>query len=176
MNNGITIRRATPADAGLWAATRQKAWAATYRGIYPDSWIDQYNLAERTAGDRKKLSDPQVQSFLVMDGETCAGYFSYGPTPAGEFRLHSLYLLPAYQRQGLGRRIFCQLAADCRKEGFSGFYANCNYYNHPARGFYLRMGGKLTAIDGFYENKAQDQCQYDYDLTKGEQLWQKNLG
>ena len=33
MNNGITIRRATPADAGLWAATRQKAWAATYRGM-----------------------------------------------------------------------------------------------------------------------------------------------
>ena len=47
MYSKVTFKKAEPTDAPLLAATRQKAWAATYRGIYPDEMIDQYDL-ERT--------------------------------------------------------------------------------------------------------------------------------
>lgn len=36
MYSKVTFKKAEPTDAPLLAATRQKAWAATYRGIYPD--------------------------------------------------------------------------------------------------------------------------------------------
>lgn len=159
------IRPASVSDARLWAETRQKVWAATYRGIYPDCWIDQYDYSGKEQLDAGRLADPNIFSFLVMDGETCAGYFSYGPTAAGEFYLRSLYLLPAYQDRGLGRRIFAQLRADCFRLGYSGFFCHCNEHNIPARGFYAHMGGILVSIDGGHQNKAEDQCRYEFSLT-----------
>ena len=161
----IVFRRADVRDAGLWSALRQKAWAATYRGIYPDDWIDNYDYAGKEHRDRESLSNPDIFSFLVMDGEKYAGYFSYGPVENGEFYLKKLYLLPEYQHKGLGSRIMAQLRADCLRLGYNRFYCHCNYHNLPARGFYEKTGGRLVSIDGFYENKAQDQCRYDFDLT-----------
>lgn len=171
MKERLTFRRANPDDALLWAATRQKAWAATYRGIYPDAWIDSYDLATMADRARQTLSDPQIKSYLVMDGEVCGGYFSYGPKDAGEYYLYSLYLLPEYQRQGLGRRMFQQLARDCLAANCTRIVHHCNYHNTPARRFYEHMGGRCTGHNGFHENKAEDQCRYEYDLTKGELPW-----
>ncbi len=37
----------------------KKVWAATYRGIYPDEMIDQYDLERYTAKDRERLQDPK---------------------------------------------------------------------------------------------------------------------
>ena len=162
----LEFRRATPEDGTLWAATRQKAWAATYRGIYPDGWIDCYDYAQKEAWDRKNLADPEIFGYLVMDGSWCAGYFSYGPTAAGEFYLRSLYLLPPYQGRGLGRKIFRQIRAACRERGFTGFYCHCNQHNTPARDFYVHMGGRLVSVDGGHANRAEDQCRYEFDLTE----------
>ncbi len=161
----VIFRRAVPEDAPLWAATRQKAWAATYRGIYPDSWIDSYDYAGKTAKDRESLSDPTIISYLAMDEDACIGYFSYGATEQGEFYLRNLYFLPGYQGIGLGKKAFSFLREDCLKAGFTAFYIHCNYHNLPARAFYERMGGKLTGNNGFHENKAEDQCRYDYTIT-----------
>lgn len=163
--DGIIFRPASACDARLWAETRQRAWSATYRGIYPDSWIDQYDYAGKEQFDAGRLADPNIFSFLVMDGETCAGYFSYGPVAAGAFYLRSLYLLPEYQGRGLGRRIFAHLRAACFRLGYPGFYCHCNAHNTPARGFYAHMGGILVSIDGGHKNKAEDQCRYEFSLT-----------
>lgn len=152
-------------DAPLWAATRQKAWAATYRGIYPDEWIDHYDYTGKERRDRESLSDPNIFSFLVMDGDVCAGYFSYSSTEKGEFYLKSLYLLPGYQGKGLGRRIMAQVRTDAVRLGYRSFFCHCNQHNGSARGFYEKMGGRLVSIDGSHENKAEDQCRYEFDLT-----------
>ena len=98
------FKGAVPADTACLTATRKKVWASTYRGIYPDSMIDQYDWEFHMAKDRKKLEDPSLHTFLVMDGDKCVGYFSYGPDREGAFCLYSAYLLPAYQRKGLEPR------------------------------------------------------------------------
>ncbi len=164
--DGIVFRPAKAQDAKLWTETRQKAWAATYRGIYPDHWIDQYDYAGHERRDRESLSDPSLHCFLVMDGSFCAGYFSYGPAATGEFYLKNLYLLPDQQGRGLGRKIMSQLRRDCARLGYQGFYCHCNQHNLPARGFYERMGGRLVSIDGGHLNKAEDQCRYNFTLTE----------
>lgn len=40
----VEFRRASPEDARLLAETRRRAWDTTYRGIYPDAMIDEYDL------------------------------------------------------------------------------------------------------------------------------------
>ena len=75
MYSKVTFKKAEPTDAPLLAATRQKAWAATYRGIYPDEMIDQYDLERYTAKDRERLQDPKrggmCRVFLLR--RQCAG-------------------------------------------------------------------------------------------------------
>ena len=71
MNDVIRFQRAVPADTACLTATRKKVWASTYRGIYPDSMIDQYDWEFHMAKDRKKLEDPSLHTFLVMDGDKC---------------------------------------------------------------------------------------------------------
>ena len=83
MDSKVTFKKAELTDAALLAATRQKAWAATYRGIFPDEMIDQYDLELYAAKDREKLQDPKRETYLLLDGEACVGYFSYGSNARG---------------------------------------------------------------------------------------------
>ena len=48
----VEFRRASPEDARLLAETRRRAWDTTYRGIYPDAMIDEYDLEAHTARDK----------------------------------------------------------------------------------------------------------------------------
>ena len=68
MEQNLFIRRAAVTDAELLAETRRSAWDATYRGIYPDAWIDEYNLAEQTQRERARLEQTDYMAYLVMDG------------------------------------------------------------------------------------------------------------
>lgn len=171
--NKITVRRAGVSDAALLAQTRKKAWAATYRGIYPDEWIDHYDEAAHTAKELARLQRPGNEVWLVMDNDICAGYFSYGAPNYGAYRdfafcLNALYLLPGYQRKGLGRRIFKQVRAAADACGQSRFFCCCNAHNLPAQAFYRAMGGRLGRCDTGHENHAEDQLYFEF--YTGEQI------
>lgn len=169
----IHIRRADVNDAALLAAARRSAWDATYRGIYPDAWIDEYDLAAQTQREKARLEQPDYTAYLVMDGSRCAGYFSYGAPGHGAYKdfsfcLNSLYLLPPYQRMGLGRRIFAQVRQAARERKLDGFFCGCNVHNLPARQFYEKMGGRAGRIDDGHENPAEDQMYFEF--CTGEEL------
>lgn len=155
------------------AATRQKAWAATYRGIFPDEAIDQFDFAWHIARDEARLAKPDFFYYLVMDGESCVGYLSFGVIPAGSyrdfrFRLQSLYLLPAYQGKGLGRRLM-EIAFDaCREMGFGKLCWDCSPHNTNAVAFYWHIGGRIIDTDTGHENRQEDGCTFEYYITKGE--------
>ena len=151
----------------MLSRTRQKAWDACYRGIYPDARIDQYDFAAHEKRDLARILSAEQQVFLMMDGAACAGYFYYGPPEHGAYRgfslcLNALYILPAYQHQGLGRRVFRQLMDVCRERGLEGFFCGCNLHNLPARRFYEAMGGRAGQISAGHACRADDQIYYEF--------------
>lgn len=158
------------ADAAeLMARTRQQVWTETYRGIYSDRKIDDYDLDFYTARDRGRMLDPRQTFYLAMDGGRCVGYFHYGPPhipPYKDFALclNSLYFLKEYKGQGLGKRVFAHLRHVCRERGLDKFFCQCNCHNLPAQGFYVKMGGILTVCDDGHEDNAQDQLTYEFYL------------
>ena len=173
MEQNLFIRRAAVTDAELLAETRRSAWDATYRGIYPDAWIDEYDLAEQTQRERARLEQTDYMAYLVMDGGQCAGYFSYGAASHGGYKdfsfcLNSLYLLPPYQHMGLRRRIFAQVRQAARERKLDSFFCGCNVHNLPARRFYEKMGGVVGEIDDGHENLAEDQMYFEF--CAGEQI------
>ena len=167
----VVFRRASPEDARLLAETRRRAWDTTYRGIYPDAMIDEYDLEAHTARDAARIADPANAVFLAMDGAECVGYFTYGPYTYGRYKdfalcLNSLYFLPGYRRMGLGRRAFAQLTEFCRERGIQKFFCGCNCHNLPAQAFYRAMGGVVGAVHGGHADRAEDQMYLNFKLSK----------
>ena len=158
-----------PEAAELMAATRQKVWLTTYRGIYKDSKLDFYDIGFYTRRDRKRMEDPAQTFILAMDGDACVGYFHYGPPHIPPYKdfvlcLNSLYFLSEYRGQGLGRRAFAHLRQVCAERGLTKFFCQCNCHNYPAQKFYEKMGGILTVCDDGHADKGDDQLTYEFYL------------
>ena len=142
----IKTVRATAEDARLLARTRQTVWQQTYRGIYPDAMLDEYDLAFYEARDRGRIADPAHHYYLFLDGDDCIGYFSFGPYNYGSYKdfglcLNNLYILSEYKGRGLGRLAFDLLREHCAQHGIRKFFCGCNVNNLPAVTFYRHMGG-----------------------------------
>ena len=149
-------------DAPIIASLRQRIWSTTYRGIYPDEAIDQYDMAARTQRDVEKIEDSTQRVYLIRDDEKPIGYFSFSVTP--KVHILSLYVLREYQRQGIGKAVFDHVRTYCRGNGVTSFTCNCNEHNTPARGFYEHMGGTVIKVDSGHENRQEDQVTYQFKV------------
>ena len=169
----IEFRRAGCEDALTIVRLRQKCWDCTYRGIYPDDAIDGFDYEWHLRMEHSRLMKEAYQCYLVLDGEKPAGYFAYGVVHPDVlkgffFRLHSLYLLPAYQGRGLGRKIFSNTIQRCRDMGYDRLFLNCHPQNNNALAFYRHMGGVISHVDDGHENPQEDGCTVEFYFTEGE--------
>ena len=165
----IELKAASPADAELIARTRRMVWEETYRGIFPAQKLDGYDIAAYALRDRTRLEDPNHHFYLFMDGEKCAGYFSFGPYNFGTYRdftlcLNNLYILSTYKGRGLGKRAFAAVRRYCREQGIQKFFCGCNAHNAPALGFYRHMGGIQGNQPEFHEDPSDDIIHFEFYL------------
>lgn len=129
-------------------------WAATYRGIYPDRIIDDFDFAWHTQRDLGRIKSEQYLVFLIVSAGQRAGYLIL---QKGEpFRLMSLYLLPEFQRRGIGGQAFRLVRDYCRGNGIPEFICHCHPDNENALAFYERMGGRIIDRDEGNETRDQD--------------------
>lgn len=165
----IKLVKAGPQDAVELARARQTAWKQTYRGIYPDEMLDQYDMDYYAARDRGRMGEAGQHYYLFMDGNVCAGYFSFGPTHYQrhkdfELYINNLYILEPYKGQGLGRRAFLEIREYCKIAGFEKFCCGCNAHNAPAMAFYRHMGGVQAYAPEYHPNKADDIVHFEFYL------------
>ena len=149
-------------DAACITQLRRRVWDATYRGIYPDAAIDEYDYPYHLARDLARIRDASYRVYLIRDSEEPVGYFSF--QHAGGVHVQSLYLLPEYQRRGLGRAAFALVRDYCAAQGLSSFTCNCNAHNHRAQGFYERLGGRVIRTDCGHANRQEDQLTYQFSV------------
>ena len=157
----LSFPPATPSDAPLIAALRQRCWAATYRGVYPDAMIDGFDHAWHTERDLKRITDGRhIVHLIEQDGQPL-GYIILHPgqTPL----LMSLYILPEHHRQGIDRAAFALIRERFRSLGHSSFICHCLPQNSAARSFYERMGGTLCGEDSGSPEPWQDSVIYRFE-------------
>ena len=162
----ICFRPATAPDAAVITQLRRTVWGTTYRGVYPDAEIDQYDTERHLRRDRARIGDPSYLVWLILDGERPIGYL-YLQHKTG-VHIQSLYVLREYQRHGIGRMAFSVVREYCRAQALPGFTCNCNAHNKNARAFYERMGGVVTAEDVGHANLQEDQLTYAFRLEAPE--------
>lgn len=156
---------AKASDTVTISTLRQRIWDTTYRGIYPDTVIDDFNYDWHQKRDLKKISDPSFTVYLIKDGDEDIGYFIFQHTGSWVW-LHSLYVLREYQHSGIGKQAFSILKDYCKKRGIYRVACDCSPYNENAMEFYRRMGGVVTKTDTGHENKQEDGVIFEFDLRE----------
>ena len=128
------------------ARTRICVWRETYTGIYSEEKLNEYDIDAYALLDRQRICRPEEHYYLLLDGEECVGYFSFGPYHYGSYKdfalcLNHLYIRKSHQGIGLGKWAFQTVEAYCRQQKIEKFFCGCNANNLPAMGFYHHMGG-----------------------------------
>ena len=154
---------AKTSDAAAVGALRQRIWDTTYRGIYPDAVMDDFNYAWHQQRDLQKISDPSYTVYLIRNGHEDVGYFIFQHAGA-ELWLRSLYVLREYQHRGIGKQAFSVLKDYCRENGISRFTCGCHPDNENAMRFYQQMGGVVTKTDTGHENRQEDGVIFEFNV------------
>ena len=161
----IAFVPAKASDAVTISTLRQRIWDTTYRGIYPDAVIDDFNYDWHQQRDLKKISDPSFTVYLIKYGDEDIGYFTFQHADS-EVWLHSLYVLQEYQHRGIGKQAFSMLKDYCRENGINCFSCGCHPDNKNAMRFYQQMGGVVTKTDTGHENKQEDGVIIEFSIQE----------
>lgn len=153
MSNATTfaLRTASFADAVGIARVYVQSWQRAYRGIIPAETLQAMNVVRETVHWRRTLARGAGQRvFVIGDPEAgIVGFATCGPSRRRSSRgeIYTLYLLPEFQRQGLGRRLLAACAEQLLADGYGQGCVWVLYANKGARAFYEGLGGDLGARD-----------------------------
>lgn len=144
----VTLRRAGPGDWAAVAAIHAASWRSAYRGIYPDSYLDDQAPEERRSFWRAALAemDPELDAvFLAEDeaGEAVGFACLLRKAEAAGPLLDNLHVLPERKGEGIGRRLIRAAAAWLvAKQPGAALQLGVWKDNAAARRFYARLGGQ----------------------------------
>jgi ribosomal protein S18 acetylase RimI-like enzyme len=147
----ITLRRAGPSDWTAIAAIHAASWRSAYRGIYPDSYLDEKAPAERRAFWCEAFGgmDPELDVVFLAEqaGEAVGFACVRRQAEAAGPLLDNLHVLPGRKGEGIGRRLIAAAAAWLvEKDPEAALQLVVWADNAAARGFYARLGGREVEI------------------------------
>ena len=121
-------------------------WRAHYPGLISTEQIE-YMLAKmyalETMRDEIYLRAIRYERLLV--GEELAGFAAHGPTDQPKlFKLHKLYLHPAWHGRGLGSLLLAHCEGEAGRLGADHLMLTVNKQNAKAIGSYQRNGFAIT--------------------------------
>ena len=141
----VRFEQATEDDAKTIIELRKRVWATTYRGLYPDSMIDEFDYAWHLEKELQRIRNPQYRVYRIVKDDCNIGYLSTRKTDV--VMLQSLYVLEEYQHQGIGRLTFDFVKQYCKENEADSFVCHCLPENWNARKFYDKTGGKVIGED-----------------------------
>lgn len=146
----MSVRPATPADAMDIAYIHVDTWQTAYRGMIPDSYLDNLSLAQRGNWWVSVLTDPNNHTFLYVaedDQGQPVGFVEGGPQRDKNVpidgELYALYVLQSHQGHGHGRDLFLATVRELHKQNINNMILWVLKDNTPSRRFYEAMGGEL---------------------------------
>ena len=150
----VNIRAANVSDIPFIQGIARSTWADTYRGVIPED-AQAAVLNQAYSKGALSISIGRNQAFLVAEvrdtpgteSSTLAAYVDVDADFDGQqMNLHRLYVLPQYQRLGLGRRLFEAAIQSTlgrmyeRPDEPIPIVAHVERDNPRARAFYRKMG------------------------------------
>ncbi len=152
---GISIRRAVPGDQVGIARVHVSSWQTSYRGLVPENILENLSVERSAAYWGSQLEgDNQEWTFVAEEEGAIIGFVSGGPfrpeqAPPDfpdryDSELYAIYLLEAYKRLGIGKRLFRAQVGALSRSGFIAMMLWVLSENRDASHFYEKLGGRVV--------------------------------
>jgi ribosomal protein S18 acetylase RimI-like enzyme len=169
----ITVRKAVLSDAFSIGKIYTHSWKITYKGIMPDSFLDELNPAFSAKNFENDIIGNSKKRFayVIEIGKAVVGFVMGGPSKEnlepGVGELHNIYILNEFRGQGVGRKLLTACADELVNRGFQKMILYVLTEN-PYQRFYESAGGVLESYDGQVEIGGQNfkLSKYAWDLKK----------
>ena len=153
----VTLQHVEREDITEIVQMAEKIWREHFPGIISDEQIDYMLVKLYSPGViSQELESGQAEYYFILDEERHVGFCSFGPSAKeAEMKLHKLYVLPQYQRNGFGNSALNCLEQLCRKQGFDILTLAVNKNNSSAihayhsRGFFIEEAVAVDIGEGF---------------------------
>jgi hypothetical protein len=144
-----TLRPGRAEDAEGIVRVHGDTWRAAYRGLVPDAFLEGFGREPDAVERRRRwMDEPDLATIVAEEGGEVVGFAVGGKSRAGpedyDAELYALYVIPARQRGGLGRRLVREFAATLRTRDFKSMAIWVLRDNATARAFYEALGGRLA--------------------------------
>lgn len=164
----VDIRLAKNDEVLEIAKVKQQCWATTYRGIYDDDIIDNFNYDKTANTFSSIINDEDSDLYVAVVDDKIVGFMSCGKIMHAfsdyEAELGMLYILEDYRGQGIGTMCFQLAYSNMKRRGLDKFVVSANKYNEKARNFYKKMGGLEVYVDEDMDDRRNVQAKYHFDL------------
>ena len=150
----MSLRELVPSDAAALAHILISANEAVFRGRVPDRCLE-FTEAESAANWGRFFAQgiPTGDFMLGVQGENgqlvAYAWASAFDDAAYRGELRQIMVLPAFQQQGLGKRLLCRVVQRLLDVEISSLRVDVLQVN-PSREFYAHMGGTIIA-EGSYD-------------------------
>jgi GNAT superfamily N-acetyltransferase len=144
---GLSFREATVADCLAVAKVHVRSWKESFAGIVPQTFLDKMSVEKRARAFEKGFSAASYKMYVAeAPGRGAVGFADFGEPrediDAYEGELYAIYLLPEFQRKGIGGRLF-NLGVEYLVASGKGSMYLLALEVSPYRSFYEKMGGRV---------------------------------
>ena len=161
------IRKAELKDAVGIAKVHVDGWRTTYKGIVPDTYLDNLSYENREQMWMSGIEQDNVYIAEDEDGRI-VGFASGGKERTGKYdryvgELYAIYLLEGQQGKGLGRKLVQTVVDDLKEKKLNSMLIWALKEN-PACRFYETLGGKqIDTAEIEIEGKKLSEIAYGWD-------------
>ena len=144
--DGVSLRRAEPADAEALAHLHLDVWDDAYTGLMPQGILDDRRERVDQRVERwRELLDREHDTWVATDAEGLIGFATAGPARDNDMddllELYALYVRAAHWGSGVGHALFETVVGD--RAAYLWVLAG----NARAIGFYERQGFRLDGTE-----------------------------
>ncbi len=155
------IRQMIEEDIAAVQHIARETWKDTYQELLPETV--QKKFLDSAYSTPMLLKRMEKTEFLIAERNgRPVGFFNMTRIDTdGDVELTALYILPEYQRQGIGKELFVgcfSLLSQAQQ-----LFVYVDDLNDPAKAFYEKLGFELLEVfDEYFEGVPVETAQYVY--------------
>ncbi|MBO0603094.1 GNAT family N-acetyltransferase [Sporosarcina sp. E16_3] len=163
----MLIRKAEVEDVKGIAKVHVDSWRTTYKGIVPNTFLDNLSYGQRELTWKKGIKENNVYIAENEHGQV-VGFSTGGKERTGKYEaytgeLYAIYILKESQGKGIGRLLVQSVVDDLIDKNFNSMLIWAIDEN-PACRFYETLGGKKIDTDEIeIEGKKLSEVAYGWD-------------
>lgn len=161
-------------DADKIAETHITSWQTAYRGMIPDSILDNLSIENRTKYWEEAIELQKSNMLVYEHNQRVVGFINFGPSRDKDVgkteiaEIYAIYLAPHAYRQGYGSKLLNTSLGLIRQQSFKKVSLWVLAQNTAAQKFYQAHGFSATGknkTDFFKDGTQMNETQYLLTLT-----------